>query len=83
MTTPNLDATQHQWVESLTRFTFSIEYQKRQDNAAAHALSQVTLKLDAGTVKTILDGVTMGTTEGIDAQDLVVADDDKEIHKQV
>ena len=28
MTTPNLDATQHCWVESLTRFTFSIKYQK-------------------------------------------------------
>ena len=28
MTTPNLDATQHCWVESLLRFTFSIEYQK-------------------------------------------------------
>ena len=26
MTTPNLDATQHQWVELLVRFTFSIEY---------------------------------------------------------
>ena len=29
MTTPNLDATQHQWVESLAKFMFSIEYQKR------------------------------------------------------
>ena len=28
MTTSNLDATQHQWVESLARFTFSIEYQR-------------------------------------------------------
>ena len=28
MTTPNLDATWHCWVESLTGFTFSIEYQK-------------------------------------------------------
>ena len=28
MTTPNLDATQHHLVESLARFTFSIEYQK-------------------------------------------------------
>ena len=28
MTTPNLYATQHHWVESYARFTFSIEYQK-------------------------------------------------------
>ena len=40
MTTPNLDATQHCWVESLVRFTFSIEYQKGQDNAATDALNQ-------------------------------------------
>ena len=35
MTTPNLDATQHCLVELLARFTFIIEYQKGQDNAAA------------------------------------------------
>ena len=39
MNTPNLDATQHWWVELLARFTFSIEYQNRRDNAAADALS--------------------------------------------
>ena len=63
MTTPNLDATQHHWVESLARFTFSIEYQKGWDNAATGTLSWVTLKLDAETMKSILDGVTMGMTE--------------------
>ena len=60
MTTPNLDATQHHWVESLVGFTFSIEYHKGWDSAAADALSWVTLKLDTETVKSILDGVTMG-----------------------
>ena len=39
MTTPNLDATQHCWVESLAGFTFSIEYQKGWDNTATDALS--------------------------------------------
>ena len=39
MTTTHLDAAQHHWVESLVRFTFSIEYQKGQDNAATDALS--------------------------------------------
>ena len=56
MTTSDLDATQHHWVQSLARFTFSIEYLKGWDNAA-------TLKLDAETVKSILNGVTMGMTE--------------------
>ena len=83
MTTPNLDATQHQWVDLLARFMFSIEYQKGWDNMAADALSQVTLKLDAKTVKSILDGVTVGTTERADAQDLAVAKADEDIHKPV
>ena len=39
MTTPNLDATQHHWVESPVGFTFSIKYQKGQENAAIDALS--------------------------------------------
>ena len=56
MTTPNLDATQHWWVEPLARFTFSIEYQKGCDNAATDALSWVTSELNAETVKSILDG---------------------------
>ena len=35
ITTPNLDATHHWWLESLARLMFSIEYHKGQDNAAA------------------------------------------------
>ena len=83
MTTPNLDDTQHWWVELLAGFTFSIEYQKGRDNATTDALSQVTLKLDTEIMKSILDGVTMGTTERVDAQDLVVAKADEEILKPV
>ena len=41
LTTPNLDATQHHWLESLAGFTFSIEYQKGRDNAVADSLSHV------------------------------------------
>ena len=50
---------------------------------ATDALSQVTSKLDVGTVKSIPDRVTMGTTERVDAHDPVVAKGDEEIHKQV
>ena len=69
-TTPNLDATQLWWIESLAWFTFSIEYQKGCDNAAGDALSHVALKLNADTVKSSLDGVAMGTTKRADAHDL-------------
>ena len=62
---------------------FSIEYQKGRDNVATDTLSQVTLKLDTETMKYILDGITVGMMERVDAQDLVVAKADEEIHKQV
>ena len=83
MTTPNSDATQHNWVESLARFIFSIQYQKGWENAVTDALSQVTLKLKRGTMKSILDRVTMGMTERADAHDMVEAEADEEIHKKV
>ena len=83
MTTSNLDTTWHCWVESLTGFTFSIGYQKGQDNAATDALSWVTLRLDAEIVKSILDGVTMGSSRRADAHNPVVAETDEEMHKQV
>ena len=62
---------------------FSIEYQKGHDNSAADVLSQVTSKLDAETIKSVLDGVTMGMMERAGGHDPVVTKADKEIHKPV
>ena len=39
MTTPNLDATGHQWVGALAKFNFQLEYQKGRDDAVVDALS--------------------------------------------
>ena len=39
MTTPNLDATGHQWVGALAKFNFQLEYKKGQDNMVADVLS--------------------------------------------
>ena len=83
MTTTNLDDTQILWVESLSGFTFSIEYHKEWDNATADALTQITLKLDTETMKSILDRVTVRTIGRADAHNPVVAEADEEIHKQV
>ena len=83
MTTSNLHATWHCWVETLVGFTFSIEYCKGQDNAAADALSWVTLKLDPESMKSILDGISVGTIGRADAHDPLVVEADEEIHKQV
>ena len=59
---------------------FSIESQKGCDNMASDALSWVTSKLNAETVKSILFGVTVGTIKRADAHDPVVAKADEEIH---
>ena len=83
LTTPHLDATQHHWVESLAGFTFSIEYKKGRDNAVADTLIYVTSKLNTETVKSILDGVAIGTAGRTDAHDLMVAEADEGIHKHV
>ena len=81
ITSPNLDATQCHWAESLARFTFTIEYQKGWDNAARDALSWVTLRLDTERMKSILDRVTVGSTGRVDAHDPVLVETDEEINK--
>ena len=83
LTTPNLDATWHHWVKSLAGFTFGIKYQKGRDNAVANVLSHVTSKLNAKTMKSILDGHPVGTTGRTDSHDLMVAEADEGIHQQV
>ena len=83
LNTANLDATQHHWVESLTGFTFSIEYQKEGDNAVADALSHIASKLNTEAVNSILDCITIGTTGKVDAHDPMVAEADERIYKQV
>ena len=83
LTTPNLDATQHHWVESWAGFTFSIKYKKGRDNAIADTLSHVTSLLDAEVVKSIMDGVTIGTIGRADAHVPAVTEANERIHKWV
>ena len=60
MTTPNLDATGHWWVGSLTNHNFKIEYLKGWDNSTADVLSRMTEWLGDDDVKCLLDGITIG-----------------------
>ena len=48
---------------------------------AIDALNWAPWKLDAESMKSILDGITVGMMERADIQDLVVAEADEEIHK--
>ena len=70
-------------MESLVGFTINIEYNKKQENAFTGALSWITLRLDAETMKSILNGITVGTIGRANANGPVMAEADEEIHKEV
>ena len=57
MTTPNLDATGHQWVGALAKFNFWLEYQKGWDTTVVDVLSQITTRLSPEAMQSVLDGV--------------------------
>ena len=61
MTTPNLDSMGHQWVGTLVQFNFEPEYQKGHDNTVADALRLSYHSTGPRLVRSILDGVTLGT----------------------
>ena len=83
MTTPNLDATGHQWVGALAKFNFQLEYQKGWDNTMAEVLSQITAHLGLETVQSILDGVTLGAAQRAEGDDPTMVEGDHNIEKEV
>ena len=83
MTTPNLDATDHQWVGALAKFNFWLEYQKGQDNTVAGMLSQITTHLGPEVMQSVLDGVTLGATQRAEGDDPAVVEGDHNVQKEV
>ena len=83
MTTPNLDATGHQWVETLARFNFQLEYQKGWDNKVADALSRVTTCLNPEAMQSILDGVALGMAHREESHNPSVVEGDHNVEKEV
>ena len=83
MTTPNLNATGHQWVGALARFNFQFECQKGCDNTIADALSQMTTHLDPDMVRSILDGITLGGNHRVENHDSTVVEGDHGVVKEV
>ena len=41
MSSPNLDATKHHWIDELVQYTFCLEYQKGKNNVVVDALSRI------------------------------------------
>ena len=83
MTTPNLDATGHQWVGALARFNFQLEYQKGWYNTVADAPSQIITCLGPRVVQSILDGVTLGMAHRAEGHNPSVVEGDHNVEKQV
>ena len=83
MTTPNLNATGHQWVGALVTFNFQLEYQKGWDNTMADVLSWITTHLSPEAVQFILDGVALGATYRAEGYDPAVVESDYGIEKEV
>ena len=83
MMTPNLNATGHQWVRALARFDFQLEYQKGCNNTVADALSWITTHLDPDTVRSILDGITLGATHRAESHDPSRMESDHALEKEV
>ena len=80
---PNLDATGHWWVGALVQFNFELEYQKGCDNTVADVLSWVTTQLDPDTVKSILNGVAVGTTHHAKCHDPAMVEGDQCLEQKV
>ena len=83
MTTPNLDATGHQWVGALAKFNFQLEYQKGWDNAVADSRSQITTHLGLEAVQSVLDGAAIGAPQRAEGEDPAVIKDDQQKEKEV
>ena len=67
---------------SLTQYTFDIEYQKGHDNMVADVLCRITTRLYTETVKSILDGVSMGEAQWASTYNPSVIKAGDEIDKQ-
>ena len=83
MTTPNLDATGHQWVGALAKFNFQLEYQKGWDNAEADALSWITTCLGPEVVQSILDGAAIGAPQRAEGENPAVNKGDQQKVQEV
>ena len=83
MMTPNLNATDHQWVGALARFNFQLEYQKGCDNTVADVLSWITTHLGPETMRSILNGTTLGAAHWAEVHDPAVVDGDHNLEQEV
>ena len=83
MSTPNLDATRHHWVNALAKYNFWLEYQKGWDNAATDALSWVTTCLEPEAVQDILDGADVGASQRAERENPAIIKNNQQLEQEV
>ena len=83
MSTPNLNATGHHWVNALAKYDFWLEYQKVRDNAAADALSCITTHLPPEAVQAVLDGVAMGTPQWAEVENPAFVKNNQHLEQEI
>ena len=81
--TPNLDATGHQWVGTLARFNFQLEYQKGHGNTMADVLSWVTTHHNPNMVRCILNGATLGAAHWAEVHNPAIIKGDHGLKQEV
>ena len=83
MSTPNLDAMGHCWVNALAKYDFRLEYQKGRDNAVADTLSWVTTHLQPEAVQAILDGAAMGASQQAERESPAIIKNNQRLEQEV
>ena len=83
MTTPNLDATGHQWVGALVRFNFQLEYQKGWDNTVSDTWSQISTHLSLEAEQSVLDEMTLGMAHRVEGHNPLMVEGDHNVEKEM
>ena len=83
MTTPNLNATGHQWVAVMAGYDMTIEYLKGTDNKVADMMSQVPKWLDPETVTVLLNHAQNSDIPRAEADDPQLMEEHQRINEDV
>ena len=83
MTTPNLDATGHQWVATMAGYNMTIEYLKGTNNKVADMMSRVPKWLDPETVTVLLNHAQNSDIPRAEADDPRLMEEHQRINEEV
>ena len=83
MTTPNLDATRHQWVAAMAGYDMTIEYLKGTDNKVTDMMSWVPKWLDPETVTVLLNHVQNSNVPWVETDEPRLMEEHQRINEDV